>query len=144
MSIRIPAALLVLLLSGAAVAPMSAIAGVPGKTSGHVLAQKSARKGSFGVYLPVRLTTGHRYRVEVVSSGHQKIRGNGFENYTYVSNKHLIQGTKPLSINGSTPYSLKITQPISAHLGGWILVVNVQLLSRHPLTVRVRDLGKHK
>ena len=121
-----------------------ALANSAASTRTHVVAQKSAKKGSNVVILSSGLTSGHQYRIEVVSSGKFSVTGNGFENYAYVSNRHVVSGTKPFSLNGRTPLTYVILPPISSKVSQWSLTVQTVITSKHPLTVRFRDLGKTK
>ena len=113
-------------------------------TRTHVIAQKSAKKGSDVVILSSGLIPGHRYRIEVLSSGKFPVAANGFQNYAYRSNHHIAAGTKPFSLRGKTPYTYKIPLPISSKLSEWSITVQTIISGEHPLTVRYRDLGSAK
>jgi hypothetical protein len=129
-------------LACALAAPALAQSAAAGRT--HVIAQKSATKGSNVVILSSRLTPGHKYRIEMASSGKFAFSANGFENYTYFVSRHVAQRTKPFSLKGSTPYTHMILPPISAKLSGWSITVQAIIIGKHPLTVRYRDLGATK
>lgn len=140
MSRRLPALLLASAVTLALATPAAAQpAGAP---STHIIAQKTSKKGARGVYLSHGLTYGHKYRIEIVSSGKYSVSGYGFQNYTYVNHKQLVQGMKPFTVSGKTPYKSAVTPPVSAKLSGWILTAQVSVTGNHTLTVRFRDLGK--
>lgn len=140
MSRRLSALLLVPILVLAFAVPVGARSAAASST--HIIAQKSSKKGARSVYLAHGLSYGHKYRIEIVSTGKYSISGYGFQNYTYVSHRQLVQGMKPFSVSGKTPYSNVITAPVSARLTGWSLTAEVTITGKHRLTVRYRDLGK--
>jgi ribosomal protein L31 len=108
-----------------------------------VVAQRSTKKTGT-VFLAARLTTGHRYRIDVTSSGHRVFTGYGIENYVFVKNGQIGEGSKPLTLKGKTPWSLTLNQPISGHLGSWLLSTTVQVLGSRALTVRIVDTTHSK
>lgn len=115
---------------------------VQASSSSRIIAQKSAKKGSFEVYLAHPLVSGHSYRVEILSAKGAAITAQGFMSYTYVVNHSLAQGMKPVTLQGSAPYSYTVSPPTSTRLSQWLLVVDARVTGKHPLTVRYRDLGK--
>lgn len=129
-------------LACALIAPALAQSSGAGRT--HIIAQKSATKGSNVVILSSRLTPGHKYRVELVSSGKFAVSANGFVYYAYVVNRHAKAGTKPFSLAGKTPYTYRVPRPISSKLSGWSITIQAIISGKHPLTVRYRDLGATK
>jgi hypothetical protein len=129
-------------LAAASIAPV--VASSSRATSGHIVAKRSAKKGASEVYLPAGLKNGHRYRLEVTSSGRHKVYVIGFQTYTYINSKHLFDGNKPFSLSGQTPYSYTFTQPSSRHLTSWSMAATTRVIGSHHLTVQVRDLGKTK
>lgn len=142
MSTRLLGLLLGCTLAAGTIVPVAARSGHA--STGHIVAQRSARKGASQVYLPAGLKNGHRYRLVAVSSGHHKLYVAGFEVYTYLNSRHLFDGQKMLSLSGTTPYSFTITQPSSRRLTSWSLAVTVRVAGSKKLTVQVRDLGKAK
>jgi hypothetical protein len=122
-----------------AVTPVSAMRAPAAHT--HVVAQKSVKKGVGGLTLYGALKQGHKYRIEVVSTGKYAVTGSGFQNYTYKSGKQVGQGTKGFTLKGTTPFTMDIRAPTQATLMQWVLAVEVSIAGRHALTVRYRDLG---
>lgn len=109
----------------------------------RVVAQRTSKARPGHVFLGYHLKPGHRYRVEVAAQGRHSFTGFGTEIYQYVSNHTLHTGSKSLTLSGVTPRSFTINQPVSNHLGGWSVAINVQLADARNLTVRLVDLGKH-
>ncbi len=119
------------------------LAALPAYAHSGVVAQRTTKKLP-GIYLSHGLLPGHRYRLQVTSSGHRPIFGYGFEYYTYISDRLLHAGSHSLQIRGTTPTSLTLTQPIGNKLAEWDFVVTVQLRTGRGMTVRLIDLGKHR
>jgi hypothetical protein len=89
------------------------------------------------------LVPSHKYRLDISSTGHVKFVGQGFQDYTYVNNHMLGEGTKPLSVKGTTPRSFVLTIPVKGDVRSWIIGLAVQDTVHKPLKVRLVDLG-HK
>ncbi len=96
------------------------------------------------MYLSHNLKPGHRYRLQIVSRGHRPVVGTGFQYYTYIQNRRLYVGHKPLELRGKTPLSVTFDQPISQRPAEWSMAENVVLRQGRGLTVRLFDLGTHK
>ena len=105
----------------------------------RLVTQKSTTTG--GVYLTAQLLAGHHYRVDVGAPKHTLFSGMGGENYTYVSQQHLLTDTKPFQLKGTTPKSFIIRQGIKGRVTGWILYMDVSLARGKNITVRILDLG---
>jgi hypothetical protein len=112
----------------------------PAHAAAKLVAQKtSSRTGA--VYLTIRLVAGHKYRVDVGAPKHYAFSGLGGENYTYVSNQHLFQTSKPFQLSGTTPKSFTVRQGIKGHVTGWILFMDVNVARGKTFTLRVFDMG---
>jgi hypothetical protein len=129
-----------LLVCALALMPLAA---TPAFAGARVVAQRTSRARPGHIFLGYHLKPGHRYRVEVASRGHHSFTGFGTEIYQYVNNHTLHTGWKSLALSGVTPRSFTVNQPISNHLAGWSVAMNVQLTDARDLTVRLVDLGKH-
>jgi hypothetical protein len=110
------------------------------QAAAKLIAQKTG-KTTGGVYISLRLVAGHQYRVDVGAPKHYPFSGLGGENYTYVSNQHLFQTTKPFQVSGTTPKSFTVRQRINGHVTGWILFMDVSVARGKTVTVRVFDMG---
>jgi hypothetical protein len=109
----------------------------------NVIAQKSSKVPQGTVYLRSGLRPGHWYHVEVTASGHQPFSGYGTEYIIGVAKGSLFTGSPALTLNGTTPHTFTVKQPVQAKLSEWILAVQIQLKKGRNLTVRFRDMGKH-
>lgn len=139
---RFPSLLLALVLTGTLATPAAARSAGAAKTAPKVVASKTSKKRNPTIYLAYRLMTGHAYQVRITSSPRESFSGQGFENFNYVQNARLVPGNKPLQLQGKTPYTMKVTQPVNTKLSEWDLAVQVQTLGARSLTVRLVDLGK--
>lgn len=121
------------------VVALGSLLAAPALAGSRVVAQKSIKRSYATVFLMHNLAAGHRYRIDVTSSGHQKFAGYGVENYAYVSNHMLHTGIKSLTLAGATPRSFPVSQPTSNHVTEWTLAVNIQINGGPGLTVRFVD-----
>jgi hypothetical protein len=110
----------------------------PASARSTVVAQKASKK-SGTVYIAHRLVSGHRYRIDVVSKHHRTFAGNAIENYISVKSGRLVQGVHPMKLSGTTPKSFSLTQPVSGHLGSWIVALTVDSARARRLIVRIVD-----
>lgn len=129
-------------LVSAAVVALSLLA-LPTYAQSNVIAQRSS-KTALGVYISHNLTPGHRYRLQVVARGRQPVVGSGFEYYTFMRNRRLYVGQRPLHLSGITPVSITFSQPTGKKPAEWNMAENVTLRRGHGLTVRLFDLGAHR
>ncbi|HEX6509046.1 MAG TPA: hypothetical protein VF221_15565 [Chloroflexota bacterium] len=106
----------------------------------RLLVQKTS-KSTGGVFLTVRLTPGHQYRLTVGAPKHSVFSGQGGEYYTYVSKQQLFTTTKPFQFKGTTPQSFTVQQKLKGKITGWILYVDVALARGKRVTLRVFDMG---
>lgn len=109
-----------------------------------VVEQRTSDKGTSWVQLYHALAPGHRYRIDVTAKKHISFNGNGFMNYTYTANNSLGEGTRPITLKGTTPKSFTVTQPIKVPFESWLLGMSVHDNSNVRLTVKLVDLGVHK
>lgn len=110
----------------------------------RVIAQASTQRPLGSVYLSRGLTPGHRYRIDVGGNGHRPFSGNGFEYLVLIQKGRLDTSNTPLSLNGTTPRSFSVTQPVSGGVHQWSVTFSVQLKSGRGLSVRLVDLGVRK
>lgn len=108
------------------------------------LVTQRSSKSALGLYISHNLKAGHRYRLQVVSQGHRPVVGNGFEYFTYIQNRRLYVGHKPLNLHGMTPLSTTFGQPIGTKPAEWSVTENIVLRHGRGLTVRLFDLGTSK
>jgi hypothetical protein len=112
----------------------------PARPAAHVVYNKSSKTGS--LYVARGLLAGHKYRIAISSIHHRGFSTTGFQNFVYVANKRAIEDSRPLALKGTTPYTYTLKQPVSRKLREWMMVMDVSLMSREKLTVKVTDLGK--
>jgi hypothetical protein len=126
-----------------AVCALASLFAPPSLARTNVIAQKSTKVPLGTVYLRSGLLSGHWYRIEVTSSGHQPFAGYGTEYIIGVAKGSLFTGSPSLNLNGTTPRFFAVTQPVKGRLNEWLLAVQIELKKGHNLTVRIRDMGKH-
>ena len=108
----------------------------PALAKSHVIAAKTAFKHGNQVYISHGLTPGHTYQVVVTAKGHHQFTAQMLEQYTYMSNGHLGDGTKTFHASGKTTGTIKVPAPSVSNMNSWQLVAWVSLKSGKNLAVR--------
>ena len=117
---------------------------LPVLASSHVIAQKSSKEQQGSVYLVHALRGQHTYRIDVTASGRQPFAGYGTEQVVGVYKGRLYTDSPSMKLNGTTPRSFTVAQPVRGTVSEWLLAVDVQLKRGRGLTVRFVDLGGHR
>lgn len=105
----------------------------------HVVAQKSSR--SAGIYLAAGLHPGHKYRIEVRTSGHKAFAGFVLEHIVGISSGHLFTDDPTKKLTGTSPRDFTIRQPVAGKIGQWGITLQIALRKGLGITVRIIDLG---
>lgn len=126
-----------------AIALAGSLLTLPAYARTTLVAQRSSKTAP-GLYLSHNLKPGHRYRLQIVSRGHRPVIGIGFQYFTYIQNRRLYVGHRPLNLRGTTPLSTTFSQPAGKKPSEWSLAENLMLRRGRGLTVRLFDLGAHK
>jgi hypothetical protein len=107
--------------------------------SSHVVAHKSSHGA--GLYLAAGLRPGHKYRIEVRTSGHKTFSGFLLEHVVGISGGRLFTDDPTKGLSGTTPRDFTIRQPVSG-IRQWGMTLQVALRHGTGVTVRILDLGK--